>query len=387
MAAAPPTVVALKPATPAVLPTLGGGQTNTRGGGYAQYLAEEPVEDALATNCVLVIGNRGCKTIAAFALPITEDGEGPDGQPIRATPGLPIPEGGRVVIITYDNQTAQALKNRYGSERLKAWGARIIRIMDPRFEPCAKHPEVKFDPCGCERVMVYPGWDGGKSESGPVVVKALDEVCDQLRKSGTVGMLLVDRYDLFILEVAKYAAYNKARVPLDGKLEPGQWVPRANLLNDVDQALRNCVMKDGWVIATGPRDQREGFEKTTFDKKDSQGKMDVRREVVPSKWQEKVMHWWPNVVQVYKERIGVENRYAWRAEVEEGRHPIFRLGASVEITGRHIGAFQDKEAVAFPKDEEGKTFEKAAAKAQAPVVATPAVPTTKPAMTTINLKK
>jgi hypothetical protein len=293
------------------------------------------LSEAKPSNHVILIGNKGVKTISAVAVDLL-GGTSPNGRTtIRATPGLPRPDGSRVVVITFDNQSSQSLLNHYGS-LVDTHGVEVYHIMDT----------VK----DANGVLIYPGWDGGSAESGTIVSTAFKELLVSLRESNNVGLLVIDHYGKFLEDVCKYHAYKKANMPLDGKLEPSQWTPRANLINDIDHLVRTVPMEGGWVICTGSRDQREGSEKTTFDKKDSNGKMLVQKEVVPSKWTEKVLHNWANIIQVYKLQLPSGN-YAWRAEVEEGRHPIFPLGAVVDISGRHIGAFQDKAALKFPDDE------------------------------------
>lgn len=296
-------------------------------------------------NHVLLIGNKGCKTIAAMALPLIDGMSLNRRTRIRATPGLPIPEGSRRVIITFDGQTLPSLDGYYGV-MMEQFGVEIIAINEPVFGPC---PEgCLTERCSHKREVLYPGWDGGTARSGPIVVKALKAWLTKFRDAGNVGFLMADHYGKFLTETTKYFAYSKANVPLDQKLDPSGWVPRQNIINDLDDMMRNAVMPGGWLIATGSRDQREGNEKTTFDKKKSDGSMDVRKEVVPANWTEKILHNWPNVIQVYKNKLG-EGRYERIAEVEEGRHPIFVEGASVNINGRHIGAFQDEAAVQYPE--------------------------------------
>jgi hypothetical protein len=336
-----------KPApAPAVAPAAvgqGAGQAQqvsaVRKTGFLSALRPTRASEAKPTNCVLVIGNRGCKTVAAVAVD-TADGKSPNGRvDIRATPGLPSPPGSRNVIITFDNQTSQSLLNHYGDMLQGASDAEIYHIMDPVYEYEADGTTVKS--------VLYPGWDGGSAESGVIVSAAFKELLTSLKSSADVGRLIIDKYDTFISTVAKYLAYRKANMPLDNKLEMSQWTARSNLLNDVDFLVRTTPMKGGWVVATGSRDLKDGDEKLTF----ADGGKNVKKQVVPANWQEKVHSEWPNVIQVYKLALS-RGGFTWEAEVEEGRHPIFPLGAKVDITGRHIGAFQVKELLKFPAEEE-----------------------------------
>lgn len=233
--------------------------------------------------------------------------------------------------------SAMSLKNHYGT-MLDRHNIEVYSLLDPIRDEGG--------------TLIYPGWDGGNSESGVFVSNAFKELLLNLRDSKDVGLMLIDHYGKWISDAAKFYSYFKAQVPLDGKLEPSQWTSRANLINDVDHLVRNTVMDGGWTIATGSRDQREGEAKTTFSKNEGE-KMKVKKEVVPSTWQEKVHFQWANTVQAYKLQLQTGD-YTWQLEVEEGRHPMFPLGGVIDSSGRHLGAFQMKELVKFPEPEEPK---------------------------------
>lgn len=317
---------------------------------FLSALRPTKLADAQPTNHVLLVGNKGCKTVAAVAVDI-EDGPSANGRYVlRKTPGLPRPEGSRSVIITFDNQTSQSLLNHYGAV-IDGQNIEIYHLMDPVMDEAGN--------------VLYPGWDGGSAESGVIVSAAFKELLMSLRESGNVGLCIIDHYGKYLEDVAKFYAYSKANMPLDKKLEPSQWTPRANLINDIDHLVRTCVMPGGWVIATGSRDKNEGMEVTTFSKDRDEF---AKKEVVPSKWMTKVLHNWANVIQVYKSQLA-KGGYIWEAEVEEGRHPVLPLGAKVDITGRHIGAFMDKDAVKFPQPEEPKTPPKVVGSPAKPAIA------------------
>lgn len=314
---------------------------------FLSVLKPKTVAEAKPSNQVMLLGNKGVKTIAAVAVE-TKDGMSANGRTrIVATPGLPRPEGSRVVVITFDNQSSQSLLNHYG-DLVDGHGIEVFHLMDPVYE--------FSDGCigsSCEHgtnivKVPYPGWDGSSAESGVIVAAAFKELLVSLRDSRKVGLLVIDHYGKFIEEAAKFFAYFKAKVPLDMKLEPNQWTSRANLLSAIDFLVRSTPMEGGWVIVTGQRDRNEGNEVTTFDNNRKEFAM---KEVVASKWADKVIHNWGNVINVTKSEFANGTGYVWEAEVQEGRHPLFPLGSKVNISGRHLGAFLDKGAVTFPADE------------------------------------
>lgn len=309
---------------------------------FLSALRPTKLSDAAPSNHVLLVGNKGCKTIAAVGVEIPDGVSASGRTSIRATPGLPRPEGSRAVIITFDNQSSQSLLNHYG-QLIDGHAIEVYHLMDPVRDEANN--------------VLYPGWDGGSAESGVIVSAAFKELLMSMRDAQNVGLCIVDHYGKYLEDVAKFYAYSKANMPLDKKLEPSQWTPRSNLINDIDHLVRTCVMPGGWVIATGSRDRNEGNEVTTFDKNREEF---AKKEVVPSKWMTKVLHNWANVVQVYKSQLA-KGGYIWEAEVEEGRHPLLPLGAKVDVTGRHIGAFLDKDAVHFPAPPEPKAKPVAAA--------------------------
>lgn len=336
-AASPPTAAALAAAPVAPPP---------KKLSFLGVLRPKTVADAKPANQLMLVGNKGVKSIAAVAVGIP-DGVSANGRTrIHETPGLPRPDGSKVVVITFDNQTAQSLLNHYGT-LIDGHGIEVYHIMEPVFDD--------------NGVTVYPGWDGSSAESGVIVAAAFKELLLSLRESRNVGLLVIDHYGKFIEEAGRFYAHAKAKMPLDGKLDPGQWGSRATLLNDIDFLVRTAPMEGGWVVVTGSRDRNEGEKVTTFSKDRKEFAM---KEVVPAKWSEKILHNWGTIIQLYK--METKGGYAWRAEVEEGRHPLFPLGAQVDLSGRHIGAFQIRDLVTFPEDAAEPTPKVVAAKTSSP---------------------
>lgn len=227
-------------------------------------------------------------------------------------------------VVSFDHQTEGSLEGHYeGDEMFAKANVEVVPIL---------------------RAL---GYDPGNTQTAKDVTNGFLELLRHYREEKSVGLLVVDRFDLFTEQILKVTCHAYADKPLHVKLEPSEWGVRSNLIIEVLQLLTQAVADGGYVILTGEKEVNEGQEKLT--------NIGGRWVTAPveSKWIKRIDHALTVKIDVERALIqGTENHYVRHGLVTESRNALFPLGARVALNKRHVGAFQDKEALQLPSEDD-----------------------------------
>lgn len=270
---------------------------------------------------------KGLKTVAALALPLVGC-QSPKGGAVLETPGIPLPNG-PVSVISYDHQTEGSLDGYYGTTQ-----PAISRVLD--------------DPEGVIPIRRLLGYNSGIPQTAIDVIDGTRALLQSWAEPGRQrSLLVVDRCDLLIEDIMKKGCYARAKKPLDGTMEKGDWGPRSNWVEEFIDLVISATSDGGLVILTGPPMKDEGRIKLT----NVNGKWTMA--TVPSKWVERIEH------HLNGHLTGVigedqKTRQVVRfVECDYSRIPYFPERIRVPINGRHLGAFLMKELhMEMEKDED-----------------------------------
>lgn len=253
---------------------------------------------------IVVRGNKNAKTIAAVAVETDN------------TPGFPRPDGSKVVVVSFDNQTENSLRTHYAADAKFAAGeVEVIHIARDL------------------------GFDTSMPETAIGVCEGFLELLRHLRDEGKTGMLVLDRFDLYTEHILKVFCYAKADADIDGPLgDAKHWTPRNLQLNAAFDLAQQAVADGGCIVVTVPRDVNDGQEKLT----NVNGRW--VKAPVPSKALSRFEHIVSALIDSHCDVDATTGEKVHHAESAYSRVSWLPDGIKVSVEGRHAGAFLDAKA-------------------------------------------
>lgn len=241
--------------------------------------------------------------------------------------GVPRPNGGRTVIIAFDEATRESLRKRYTPEELAH--VTLYEVSRPIRDADGK--------------VVYRGYDSSDPRTGEAVIAEAVAILQECERSGDVDVLHIDHFGFMFEGPATSAARFRNNLGPDDRMELQHYGPRADIARAFFHRAKR--IPKFWFSISGYGDRETG---TTYLKDENgndlivNGKKKVGKGTKTATWYEKVQE--DILLTLEAEKITTDSGEAWEVYVEQSYMPRFRTGERRGVTGKNLALWWEQDA-------------------------------------------